>query len=258
MHSASVLSVLLAPSYGLTSAMEKQRLWIVDFIHTTYGKDASDVTVFGSPGFKGGGGGLYCKSTESLGTFSQMKGLAATKLPSLGTEELKGQIVRGKFLVVKSDPSKPGEKATTCFILWHEFGHALADRGVGSNANETSAWEFEIRAITQAVRADELGAFGITLDMIYGYLDVRHQGGNYSGGEAPRLVEELKVLLAEKLTLGELTEGYAYAAKTCAVDHLGIFDQFKFEKSIKARWPDLSSERRVILEKVLGKKITVW
>lgn len=52
----------------------------------------------------------------------------------------------------------------------------------------------------------------------------------------------------------ELSEGCAYAAKTCAVDHLGIFDQCKFEKSIKARWPDLSSEKRVILEKVIGKK----
>src|ERR1051325_1945260 len=96
---------------------------IVEYISTTHGKSAADVVVCGVPGFKGGGGGLYCKTGETDNTFNQMRDAAVTRARAPQDE-----IDKGKFLLVKSDAAKPGEKAVTCFIIWHEFGHALADR----------------------------------------------------------------------------------------------------------------------------------
>lgn len=209
--------------------MKDQQAWIVNYINEVHHKDASDVIVCGVPGFKGGGGGLYCKTEENEKSFGNMKAAAVNEAHAPAEK-----IEKGKFLLVKSDPSKPGEKAVVCFILWHEFGHALADRGVGSNVGETSAWKFELEAITHAVK-NGLPA-GITNDMVWGFLDIR-QGSNYG----TTLDGEINAL---KLALGPrphaLNEAYAYAAKTCCINFLGQFEPDRFKAQIGKYWPSLS------------------
>lgn len=120
-------------SYKLTGPLPAAHKWIVAYINQVHSKSVADVIVVGVTGFKGGGGGLYCKLEEKQGTFETMKAQAVKEGAPADS------ILKGKFLLVRNDVGKPHEKLASCFIMWHEFGHALADRGVGSNVGENSA-----------------------------------------------------------------------------------------------------------------------
>jgi hypothetical protein len=218
-------------NYGLSAEMKEWHRHVVDYIESVNpqlvsvdDKSLRQVVVVGIQGFKGGGGGLFCKKEDKAEIYNNMKAEA------LKANAKDSEITPGHFLLVRNDWGTAGAKATGCFILWHEFGHALAAHGVGSNVGELSAWRFELQAITAAVNSGLPPP--ITKEMVWGYLDVRQKGGNYGGAED--LVEILKATLGARPA--DLSKDYCQAAKSCAVDNLGNFDEGKFKSAMANAW----------------------
>src|SRR5690242_5468723 len=100
-------------NYNLTTPMKDQQAWVVKYMAEAHNKDADDVIVCGIPGYKGGGGGLYYKTNEMDKNFNKMKEEVKKNAKEVPDEK---DIMKGKFLLVRSDPTKLGEKAVVCFI----------------------------------------------------------------------------------------------------------------------------------------------
>jgi hypothetical protein len=230
-------------NYNLTKPLKDAHRWIVDYVQATHHKSVAEVTVVGIDGYKPGGGGLYCKQDESDQTFNAMKEAAVRS----GAAPEK--ITKGNFLLVRSNCMKPAEKLACCFIMWHEFGHALADRGVGSNAGEKSAWKFELEAITSAVQNSGLPA-GITHDMVRAFIDIRKTNYPLSETDFSNLVNGIETALNARASA--LTQPYLLVTKEIAINNLGQFDGSRFELGIKRAWPHYASfsdgEKRLIRE----------
>jgi hypothetical protein len=220
-------------SFNLNKALKDCQTWLITYVTEKHQKDISDVIVVGVPGFKAGGGGLYCKTDEPDSSFLKLKE-GAINGGRLEKETDKSRIVKGKFLLVKSDAMKVPDRAAACFIMWHEFGHALADRGVGSNVGEKSAWKFELESITEAKVKGKLPQ-ACTDEIIRAFVDCRKL--NYAddqdlGGLATTLLGKLSARPAKLID-----SNYLQMTKSVAVNNLGDFDTDKFKLSMKKAWP---------------------
>jgi hypothetical protein len=213
--------------------------WIVDYIRQTHNNlDTDDVHVCGISGFKGGGGGLFCGSHYQDGMYNQMKNAAGDN------HAPKDQLQKGNFLCVNSSAQKPGHKAVVCFILWHEFGHAMAEKGVGSNNNENSAWTHELAAIIHFVPHLQ---WGITKDMIWGYLDMRRK--NFTSQNHLAQVTALEHALGARPTAPN--ENYAWAARMTCINSQGDLDKTRFNQVIQQQWGNIPQIVATVRDKQL-------
>ena len=185
--------------------MKDAHQFIVNYVQTVHNKSIADVAVVGIDGFKGGGGGLYCKVDESDQTFNKMKDAAIKDGGALPEK-----INKGTFLLVRSNGIKAPEKLACCFIMWHEFGHALADRGVGSNVGEKSSWKFGLEAIKYAVQNQGLLA-GFTHDMVRAFIDIRKTNYPLDETDFSNLVSQIETALNPRPTA--LTREYLLVTK---------------------------------------------
>jgi hypothetical protein len=157
-----------ARTFPQESEYGKYRIWILGFIQRQYGVDLSAVRLALAPNFTLGGGGLYMKSNEGKGNLS-----LATMATGIDGEELKGN-----YLVVKAEQlwsTKPA-KLKTCWIIWHEFGHALGEDlpgRAGYGLDEAHAWKFELEAVLDAVRDGTLESWGHSKSSILEFLEGR-------------------------------------------------------------------------------------
>jgi hypothetical protein len=151
------------------SEYEKYRQWILGFIQTKYHKDLSIVKLALAKDFTLGGGGLYMKSTESLGNLT-----LATGATGKNKDEL-----RGNYLIVRAEQmwSMKPAKLRTCWIIWHEFGHALGENMPGREGyglDEAHAWKFELEAVLAAIADGTLiTTWGHSKESIRAFLEER-------------------------------------------------------------------------------------
>jgi hypothetical protein len=148
--------------------------WIIDFANRKYNTDVSDVRALLIPGYQAGGGGLYMKASE-LGFGVKLQGAkdALGKRSGEADDVEKGKVVFVRELQPKADPT---EGLTVCWILWHEFGHAVGDRQIPKNTSEPYAYRFEFAAILEGYNTGQLAKWGFTSEMIKKFLDDRKKG----------------------------------------------------------------------------------
>ena len=187
-------------SFPQATEYEMYREWVLKFIHAAYGCDLSIVKLALAPNFTLGGGGLYMKSNEGMGNLA----MAATATGK------KKEDLKGNYLIVKAEQmwsTKPA-KLKTCWIIWHEFGHALGENMPGRAAygtDEAHAWKFELEAVLQAVTDGTLTEkWGHTKNSIKAFLDERVKDAYHPIGEGQirtfndhvkPLIEKLKLAL---------------------------------------------------------------
>jgi hypothetical protein len=190
----------IAQTFPQANEYESYRTWILAFIQDKYKKDLSVVKLALAPNFTLGGGGLYMKSNEGMGNLT---------LASSATGKTKLEL-KGNYLIVKAEQmwSMKPAKLRTCWIIWHEFGHALGENlpgREGYGTDEAHAWKFELEAINQAVADGTLIAkWGHSKESIKALLDERVKDAYHpiGAGQIKTFDEEVKPLIeALKLKL---------------------------------------------------------
>ena len=186
-----------ATTFPQAAEYEKYRQWILGFIQREYNVDCSEVKLALAANFGLGGGGLYMKSTEGVGNLT----IAASKTGKT-KEELKG-----KYCVVDADSlwSMKKNKLRTCWVVWHEFGHAAGEPNRAAfGLSEPRAYVFELKAVIAAVNDGTLAGWGLDKALIREFLTSREKDYIAKGDaelkiktdEILPLVQQLKVLVA--------------------------------------------------------------
>ena len=156
------------------------RIYILNFIRQRDNIDLSEVQLLLVPRELGlvrlsEATGLYCKFADKAACMMWKNQLAEAK-EAKRVVPLTDRLVVGKCVVMCQEyPKSPEDYLRACWILWHEFGHALNDTGrLAKGASlEALAYLFELQAILAALNDGTLGRYGITRQMIAEFLKHR-------------------------------------------------------------------------------------
>jgi DNA-directed RNA polymerase subunit RPC12/RpoP len=161
--------------YGLYEAF---REWILEFIIDKFKLDLSEVKLLLLPSNAGmasfavtqGGGGIYVKFSDKLKVTTWTEKVKESNCPN------PERLVAGKCLLMfkRVGLLKGSDLLRDCWILWHEFGHALGEKPrAGYDLSEPEAWRFELLAVIEAVRQGVFKRWGIANQMVKEFLTMR-------------------------------------------------------------------------------------